>query len=262
MPAIDAADKAVRVSRGLTRLPPFSIRVRSASIVGEFGGRRWAANGRQLKRTLIEQMGLQPSQRVLEVGCGAGRQGLALADYLEPRGYVGFDVDEQAIRACQSLPELAAFRFFVADVANEVYRPDGGTKASEYRFPLQDDSFDFVFLASVFTHMLEDECANYAGEIMRVLAPDGTAAVSTYLHTGQIATQAHRFSERVGAAYVEYPEVPRKLVSYELDAFGRWFEGAEIRPLLGRWRRDGRAQSSEWQDWVVIRAAGSSCGST
>jgi SAM-dependent methyltransferase len=227
--------------------------VRSASIVGEFGGRRWAANGRQLKQTLVEHMGLRPENRVLEVGCGAGRQAFALADYLEPGGYTGFDVDERAIRACQSSLYLTKFQFFVADVENEVYRPNGSTKGSEYRFPLDENAFDFVFLASVFTHMLEEDCANYAREIARALRPGGTAAISTYLHTAPAESQAHKFAERLGTAYVEYPEVPTKLVSYGLDGFERWFEGAEISPLRGRWRRDGTEQTDEWQDWVVVQ---------
>jgi SAM-dependent methyltransferase len=254
MPAIDRADRLVRGRRGLEHLPPFSVRVRSASIVGEFGGQRWSTNGERLKQTLIEHMGLAPDRRVLEVGCGGGRQALALAGYLRPGGYVGFDIDELAIRACQASPALATFRFFAADVENEVYRPGGATKGHEYRFPLDDDSFDLVFLASVFTHMLEDDCANYAREIMRVLAPGGTAAVSTYLRTAPVPSQAHTFDDRAGAAYVEYPEVPTKLVSYDLTSFERWFAGGDLEPLLGRWRRDGGGQTGEWQDWVVTRA--------
>jgi ubiquinone/menaquinone biosynthesis C-methylase UbiE len=254
MPVVDRADRLVRRRRGLEHLPPFSVRVRSASIVGEFGGQRWSVNGERLKQTLVEHMGLTPDRRVLEVGCGGGRQALALAGYLPPGGYVGFDIDEQAIRACQASPALATFRFFAADVENEVYRPGGATKADAYRFPLDDDSFDLVFLASVFTHMLQDDCANYAREIMRVLAPGGTAAVSTYLRTPPVAGQAHTFDARAGGAYVEYPEVPTKLVAYELESFERWFEGSEVKPLLGRWRQDGSGQTGEWQDWVVVRA--------
>jgi SAM-dependent methyltransferase len=254
MPPVDAADWLARKARSLSDLPPFSLRVRSGSMVGEFGGRRWMRDGQRLKRTLIEHMGLKPTDRVLEVGCGAGRQALALADYLQPGGYVGFDVDEQAIRACRSTPALHHFRFFVADVENEVYRPIATTTASHYRFPLDDDSFDFVFLASVFTHMLEDDCANYAAEIMRVLAPGGTAAVSTYLRVPQTEGLTHRFAARAGIAYLEYPEVPAKLVAYDFEAFEGWFDGGQVRSLLGRWRLDGREQSPEWMDWIIIRA--------
>lgn len=253
MPAVDAADKLVRDRRGLGHLPPFSIRMHSTSVVGEFGGRRWVGAGQLLKRALVEDMGLLPSHRVLEVGCGGGRQALALADYLGPGGYVGLDIDEESIRACRAQPTLSKFEFLVADVENEVYNPQGGTSGSEYRFPFEDDSFDFVFLASVYTHLLEDDCANYAKEMMRVLRPGGTAAVSIFLQTSPVPGQAFSFKGRAGAAYLEYPEIPTKVVGYELEAFQRWFEGAEVHGLLGMWRRDDSAQLRQWQDWVVAR---------
>jgi SAM-dependent methyltransferase len=253
MPAVDAADKLVRRRRGLGHLPPFSVRMHSTSVVGEFGGRRWVRNGELLKRTLVEELGLQRNDRVLEVGCGGGRQALALADYLEPGGYVGLDIDEVSIRACRAQPALSTFEFLVADVENEVYNPQGGTRGSEYRFPFDDGSFDFVFLASVYTHLLEDDCANYAGEIVRVLRPGGTAAVSIFLITAPVAGQAFSFRGRAGSAYLEYPEIPTKVVGYELGAFERWFDGAEVKGLLGQWRHDGSNQLRQWQDWVVVR---------
>jgi ubiquinone/menaquinone biosynthesis C-methylase UbiE len=253
MPAVDAADKRVRDGRGFGHLPPFSVRMHSTSVVGEFGGRRWVRNGQLLKRTLIEDMGLQPTDRVLEVGCGGGRQALALAEYLEPGRYVGLDIDEVSIRACRAQPELSKFEFLVADVENEVYNPGGGTSGSEYRFPFDDASFDFVFLASVYTHLLEDDCANYAGEIMRVLAPGGTAAISIFLQTAPVAGQAFSFRGRAGSAYLEYPEIPTKVVGYELETFEQWFAGAEVEGMLGKWRHDDSNQLRQWQDWVVVR---------
>ena len=255
MPAIDVADKAVRTRRGLGHLPPFSVRVHSTSVVGEFGGRRWARNGQIVKRVLVENLGLESTDRVLEVGCGGGRNALALSDYLEPGGYVGLDIDEVSIRACRAQPALSRFEFVVADVENELYNPHGGTKGEDYRFPFDADSFDFVFLQSVYTHMLEDDCAHYAGEMMRVLAPAGTAAISTFLQTPRVEGQAFSFSGRAGSAYLEYPEIPTKVVGYELETFERWFDGAaEVRGLLGQWRHDDSAQVRQWQDWVVVRA--------
>jgi ubiquinone/menaquinone biosynthesis C-methylase UbiE len=255
MPAVDVADRFVRSGRDLGHLPPFSIRVHSTSVVGEFGGRRWARNGQIVKRVLVEDLGLQPSDRVLEVGCGGGRNALALADYLEPGGYVGLDIDEESVRACRAQPALQKFEFIVADVENDLYNPQGGAKASEYRFPFDDGSFDFVFLQSVFTHMLEDDCANYAREMMRVLRPGGTAAVSIFLQTTPVSGQAFSFTGRAGAAYLEYAEIPTKVVGYELAAFERWFAGAaEVRGLLGQWRHDDSVvQIRQWQDWVVVR---------
>jgi ubiquinone/menaquinone biosynthesis C-methylase UbiE len=206
-----------------------------------------------VKRGLVEDMGLQPGDRVLEVGCGGGRNALALADYLEAGGYVGLDIDPVSIAACRAQPALSTFEFVVADVENDLYNPQGGAKASEYRFPFDDDSFDFAFLQSVYTHMLEEDCANYAREIMRVLRPGGTAAVSIFLQTEPVPGQAFTFEGRAGAAYLDYPETPTKVVGYELGTFERWFAGGEVRGLLGQWRRDGKAQIRQWQDWVVVR---------
>lgn len=254
LPAVDAADKRARERKGLGHLPPFSVRIHSTSVVDEFGGRRWISAGQMLRRAFIEDMGLKPGDRVLEVGCGGGRQALALSDYLEPGGYVGLDIDELSIRACRAQPVLDEFEFVVADVENEVYNPAGGTSGSEYRFPFEDDSFDFVFAASVYTHLLEDDCANYAREMMRVLRPGGTAAVSIFLQTTPVPGQAFSFEGRAGAAYLEYPEIPTKVVGYELAAFEQWFSGAaEVKGLLGLWRHDGKPDVRLWQDWVVVR---------
>ncbi|HZS30835.1 MAG TPA: methyltransferase domain-containing protein [Gaiellaceae bacterium] len=253
MPLVDAADKLVRLTRGLGHLPPFSVRMHATSVVGEFGGRRWVRNGKQLTRTLTD-LGLQPGHRVLEIGCGPGRQALALTGYLEePGGYVGFDIDPQSIRACRAQPALAKFEFLLGDVENEVYNPGGGTRGSEYRFPFDDDSFDFIFLASVYTHLLEEDCANYASEMLRLLKPGGTAAVSTYLQGPPVPGQALTFPGRVGAAYVEYPEIPTKVVGYELGTFESWFAGGDVTGMRGRWRNDGSGELREWQDWVVVR---------
>lgn len=252
MPLVDTADRLVRSRRGLHSLPPYSARIRSSGMVGEFGGRKFSATGQRLKRNLIKHAGLQPEHRLLDVGCGVGRTALALAGYLSPGAYVGFDIDEASIAACRRSPHLQDFSFFHADVDNDLYRPVAGAKASHYRFPLDDSSFDVVVAASVFTHMLEDDCANYAREIERVLKPGGTAAISTFLLTEPVKGQPHSFHHRVGSAYVQYPDKPTKRVAYELSAFRRWF-GAEPQPLLGRWRGDGAHQISEWQDWVMLQ---------
>src|SRR3954454_3335822 len=50
-----------------------------------------------------------------------------------------------------------------------------GTTAegSEYVFPYPNATFDFVFLTSVFTHMLPTDMEHYVSEIVRVLKPNG-----------------------------------------------------------------------------------------
>ena len=70
-------------------------------------------------------------------------------------------------------------------MASSAYNPAGAEPASAYRFPFPDRTFDFILLASVFTHMLPDEVLQYLREIRRVLKPDGTCVSSFFLLNDQ-----------------------------------------------------------------------------
>src|SRR5439155_26776504 len=132
-------------------------------------GDRWV-------QTFIRLVGLQPHERVLDLGCGIGRMAVALTRYLDHRGsYEGLDIVEAGIKWCTKhvTPRFPSFRFQLADVFNSHYNPKGKFKPSEYRLPYQADDFDFVFLTSVFTHMFAPEVENYLSEVHRVLRPGG-----------------------------------------------------------------------------------------
>lgn len=126
--------------------------------------------------------GLQPYHRVLDIGSGIGNLAVALLDYLRG-GYDGVEIHHEAVTWCQQAitPRHPAFRFHRADLANTAYNPRGGARASAYRFPFSDATFDFVYLGSVFTHMPLDEVEQYLHEIARVLVPRGTCIASFFL---------------------------------------------------------------------------------
>jgi SAM-dependent methyltransferase len=137
---------------------------------------------RDAVRTEALSHGLKPADRVLDIGSGIGNLALALAD-MRQASYDGVEIHPEAVRWCGAAitarhPHL---RFHHADIFSSVYNPGGRLTASTYRFPFSDDSFDFVFLGSVFTHMLPDDVAHYLREIGRVLAPGGTCAASFFL---------------------------------------------------------------------------------
>lgn len=132
-------------------------------------------------RDELTSRGLAPDHRVLDIGCGIGNLALGLADCLTG-SYDGVDVHAESVAWCQQVitTRYPAFRFHRADLTSLAYNPGGRVRASSYRFPFADRSFDVIFLGSVFTHMLPDDVESYVREISRLLAPGGMS-VASYL---------------------------------------------------------------------------------
>ena len=155
--------------------------------------------GEEIKRYFVDLGGLAPEARVLEVGCGIGRMAVPLTNYLSARGeYHGFDIVLKGIQWCQHhvTPRFPNFRFFVSNVRNDFYNPKGTASASEYSFPFDDGYFDFVFLTSVFTHMMIEELERYLMEISRVLKPGGRSLITYFLLNAESRSllEAHKSS--------------------------------------------------------------------
>jgi SAM-dependent methyltransferase len=69
----------------------------------------------------------------------------------------------------------------LADIYNKYYNPSGKCESCDFQFSYEDESFDFVFLTSVFTHMLPPDMENYFAEIARVLKPGGRCLITFFL---------------------------------------------------------------------------------
>jgi SAM-dependent methyltransferase len=143
---------------------------------------------------LIARGQLKPNERVLDLGSGNGQKARVLTRYLRPEGtYVGLDVVREGVLWCQErYAPFPNFRFEVADIHSSHYNPTGGLSPSNYRLPYPDADFDLVFLASVFTHMLPPEVANYTREISRVLKPGGRCVASYFLINEETVARLER----------------------------------------------------------------------
>jgi SAM-dependent methyltransferase len=133
--------------------------------------------GRRFRRAAIKH-GLVPDDRILELGCGAGRFAVAMAGHLSDRGsYIGIDPAKRSIEICNEwiASKIGGFQFVWADLYNARYNPTGQIRATDYRFPCEDESIDFAFSNSLFTHLLPDDTAHYLAELGRVLKPGGRA---------------------------------------------------------------------------------------
>ena len=127
---------------------------------------------------------LQPYERILDIGCGIGRMAVPLTAYLNDNGsYEGVDVVPDCIKWCQRkiTRKFPNFQFCLIDVFNYGYNPLGKKLTTHFVFPFEDESFDFIFLTSVFTHMLPEDVKRYLSEIHRLLKPAGRCLITYFL---------------------------------------------------------------------------------
>ncbi len=230
------------------------------------GGGDFATVGARFVRHFRELADLRPDEDVLEVGCGVGRIARALAGYLAAHGsYHGFDVVADAIRWCRRTIAAAHpnFHFDHADLYNGGYNPTGRQRAADYTFPYRDSAFDFVYLTSVFTHMLPDEVAHYLSEIRRVLRPGGRCLATFFVLDAQAMTRMHKPGSafcfpHAGPGYrTTRPNHPEDAVAYEEEDLRALYRKAGlqiIEPIhFGSWC--GRTRARDGQDMVLARRA-------
>jgi SAM-dependent methyltransferase len=162
-----------RIAGGGDRLlPPRRLQLSVGE--GEF-----AATGDELLSRLVSLCGLRPEDRVLDVGCGAGRLARPLAGFLSLDGaYAGLDADPAAIAWCRRrYAHFPQFAFVPADVP-AAGLDAGGTGAAAFAFPFADGSFDVAVLVSGLDHLSDQEALHRLGQVRRVLAPGGRVLAS------------------------------------------------------------------------------------
>lgn len=130
-------------------------------------------------------------------------------------------------------PDFSAvwqFSFLYSDVYNKHYNPKGTIRARDYRFPFEAGFFDFVFLTSVFTHMLPADVRNYMSEVSRVLKPGGRCLITFFLLNEESVSLVHSGKSTL---HFTYPldgfvtidkDTPEEAVAYEEEAISRLFD--------------------------------------
>jgi SAM-dependent methyltransferase len=117
----------------------------------------------------FDRLGLRPADRVLDMGCGAGRHAFEM--YRRGADVVAFDQDGDELAGV--LDVFAAMR-----EAGEV--PAGAEadikQGDALAMPFADGEFDRVVASEVLEHIPDDETA--IAELVRVLRPGGTMAVT------------------------------------------------------------------------------------
>lgn len=117
----------------------------------------------------FDRLGLRPGDRVIDMGCGAGRHAFEM--YRRGADVVAFDQDADELANVLEL-------FGAMKAAGEV--PDGAEadikEGDALDLPFADGEFDRVVASEVLEHIHDDHRA--ITELVRVLRPGGTMAIT------------------------------------------------------------------------------------
>lgn len=219
-------------------------------------------NAEEFFRHYTNLCGLRPNEKMLDVGSGIGRKTFLLADYLAEDGsYDGLEIVKPGVDWCTAriARRNHRFKFHLIDVYNQHFNPSGHCKASEYRFPFDDESFDFVVLGSVFTHMLPEDMENYVSQIARVLKPGARCFISFFLLNEQSVGLLNAGNSSIDFRYRRGPfctidtNSPEAALAYDEEFITSLYYkyGLEIRPPIFNGSWSGREDSLSYQDLVL-----------
>ena len=172
----------IKTERG--EIPPDKIISNPPEELADLVGGHYFQIGSALIALFKEYANLQSGDKILDIGCGCGRIAVPLTNFLSQSGtYDGFDINRDAISWCQNeiTPRFPNFHFRYEDIFNQFYNPGGAIKSGEFIFPFENNSFSFVILTSVFTHMVPEDMEHYLAETRRVLKKDGRCFITFFL---------------------------------------------------------------------------------
>jgi SAM-dependent methyltransferase len=208
---------------------------------------------RQLE--LLQRFGLQPTTRVVEIGCGIGRLAHAANSFLDSRGsYTGFDVQPAPIAWLNEnyAPFLPNFRF---DVVRPLgHRPTATRRGlrrikpvdhTSGRLPYDDDAFDFVCAFAVFTRMSLPEIKRQLAEAARIVRAGGVGVFTinavAELDERPLDINGRPYLPFDEGIYSAFPDNPRKFaLAFDEDFFESILrtEGwTLVQRLEGAWHR-------------------------
>ena len=117
--------------------------------------------GGAARKTLLDQATIEPSFRVLDIGCGTGTLAILIKKLHPAVDVVGLDPDPKALARAKRKFERSAIPIrFDQGFADEL--------------PYQEASFDRVFSTFMFHHLPADRRKKALSEVRRVLAPGGS----------------------------------------------------------------------------------------
>lgn len=227
--ALNVADRIpTTVVKGFRGLPPAHLRMR----VGV--GDQIVSNHLQFYYSshfwmlAMSEGWVKLDSNIVDLGCGCGRYAHHLRD-IHSVGktytgrYTGIDIDEEALAWCAKNYD-ARFVWLNSSDASHTYgkATQADAERKPYLLPIEDETQDFIFSTSLFTHLLEPEAVNYLNESGRILRKGGIISHSVFCldYLPRTYGTRHTFSHTMGRARIESLASPEAAVAYtEADLF-------------------------------------------
>lgn len=119
---------------------------------------KWVMREETFKRKLIDQAGIQPGMKVLDLGCGTGTLTLMIKEAHPQASVTGMDGDPQVLAIAREKSRGIDIQW------------DEGLASC---LPYPDGAFDRVVTSLVIHHLAQDDKRRAFKEIYRVLKPHG-----------------------------------------------------------------------------------------
>ncbi|OGF62952.1 MAG: hypothetical protein A2Y62_04755 [Candidatus Fischerbacteria bacterium RBG_13_37_8] len=135
---------------------------------------------------LKNHLGFREGCAILDVGCGFGRLAIGLISaYGDKYQFHGIDVNRRAIDWCTKYitSKHPSFSFMHLDVRNERYNPLGSQSITDFFTMYKDQSFNIIYLYSVFTHIEKEDVEVYLNEFRRLLTLGGKVFFTAFVQS-------------------------------------------------------------------------------
>ena len=128
---------------------------------------RWTMREDRFKRRVVEQVGLQPGHRVLDLGCGTATLTMLLKQRQPQSRVVGLDGDSAVLGRAQEKATRAGIEIVL-------------DQGMAYQLPYPDRSFDRVVASLLLHHLTVDDKRRALAETFRVLKPGGELHIADF----------------------------------------------------------------------------------